>query len=311
MTIGKKLIACFGGMLAFTLILGYTSMRAVNRTQDLLRSAIERDVKELDLVGQIQNSTTTMRFAQRGVVLYSMSGDTARADKNRKDFLTERDEVQGRLQSLKTMVASEQGQRAVTDMQSILAKYSESFEQISKASAGKQFDAALDDLKAAGPLGKEMDQNADALTGSIRDGLQLSAKNAERAGFRATVAIWSGIAATIGIAGVVLFFVVGINKNLRIFAAELTEGSNQIKTASNQVSTSSQGLAQSASEEAAGVQDVADSADTIAKSSGKNAHQAGEAKALMARTEKIGGDVKAAVDAMGESIAAMSESGKE
>ncbi len=266
MTIGKKLIACFGGMLAFTLILGYTSMRAVNRTQDLLRSAIERDVKELDLVGQIQNSTTTMRFAQRGVVLYSMSGDTARADKNRKDFLTERDEVQGRLQSLKTMVASEQGQRAVTDMQSILAKYSESFEQISKASAGKQFDAALDDLKAAGPLGKEMDQNADALTGSIRDGLQLSAKNAERAGFRATVAIWSGIAATIGIAGVVLFFVVGINKNLRIFAAELTEGSNQIKTASNQVSTSSQGLAQSASEEAAGVQDVADSADTIATS---------------------------------------------
>src|SRR5215472_4603595 len=117
MTIGKKLVISFGVMLALTLGLSYSAQQIVSIMRQELRGAVEHEVKELDLVGQIKNNTTKMRFTQRGVVLYSMSGDTDLSNNNRKDFQVAHDDIRNKLQSLRALITSDQERSAVSDME--------------------------------------------------------------------------------------------------------------------------------------------------------------------------------------------------
>jgi methyl-accepting chemotaxis protein/methyl-accepting chemotaxis protein-1 (serine sensor receptor) len=302
MTIGKKLLACLTTMLALTIVLSYSAMHGINVLRDLLRAAINRDAESFDIISQIKNSTTKMRFTQRGVVLYSISGDQALADANRNDFHVSRDQVLRNLQTLRRLLTDPREQTAGSEMESIVSKYDESFEAVSRFAAAKQFDSALATLKSAAALGKQMDENTDLLGAPQRKLIEQASESAEHITAQARIVIWALVVACLLVSGVVLFLVTGINRTLRDVAHELSGGSNQIASASSQVSQTSQLLAQSASEEAGTVQQVSDSTADIAATCQRNAKQAIEAAALLGKAEEIGVDIKAAVNAMTTSI---------
>jgi len=298
MTIGKKLVISFGVMLALTLGLSYSAQQIVSIMRQELRGAVEHEVKELDLVGQIKNNTTKMRFTQRGVVLYSMSGDTDLSNNNRKDFQVAHDDIRNKLQSLRALITSDQERSAVSDMESILAKYVESFEQVSRLSLSKQFAPAVLSLKGAGPLGKEMDKNSDVLISLIQERLAEATRHAERASVRSSLTIWSAAIACIAVAVVVLFLVTGISRDLRHLASELTEGSQQIRTAAGQVASSSQSLAQGASEQAASLGETSASSEEITSMTRKNAENSQSAAAMMSEVDKNISEGNRTVDQM-------------
>jgi len=310
-TIGKKLLACFTTMLGLSIVLSYSAMHGIGTVRDLLRSAIGRDAKSLDIISQIKNSSTKMRFAQRGVVLYSMSGDLERAEKNRKDFQAIRKQVVDNIQNLRPLLVDARSQTAGREMESILVKYDDSFNTVSKLAGARQFDAAISGLKAAATLGTEMDQRTDQLVALHRKLLQEAAESAEMTTSRASMLVRLLVLGSLLVSGVVLVIVTNTSRTLRELAHELSGGSNQIATASSQVSQTSQVLAQSASEEAASVQQVSESTVQISSTSQRNAQQALEATSLVGKAEQIGQHVNSAVEAMASAIDAMNTTSNE
>lgn len=298
-------------MLVLTIVLSYSAMRGIGTVRDLLRSAINRDAKSLDIISQVKNSSTKMRFAQRGVVLYSMSGDQTLADKNRSEFQSSQQAVVQNLQDLRPLLVDARSQSAGSAMEAILAKYDESFRVVSELAKAKKYDAAIAGLKAAGALGKEMDENTDQLVSLHRQLLKEAAEGAERTTSQARMFVWALVVACLLVSGAVLVIVTHVSRTLRELAHELSAGSNQIATASGQVSQTSQVLAQSASEEAASVQQVSESTVQISSTSQRNAQQALEATALVGKAEQIGDHVHTAVEAMTSAIDAMNTSSNE
>lgn len=80
MTIGKKLMLAFGAMLALTLGLAYSSLTSVDSLGTELNTATTNLAKKSALVSQLSVGVANMSRAQRGLVLYSMLKQTAKAE---------------------------------------------------------------------------------------------------------------------------------------------------------------------------------------------------------------------------------------
>ncbi len=311
MTIGKKLISSFGAVAAAASINSFMALSGSATIAALLKSTVESDAKALEIVGGMKNSVTKMRFAQRGVVLYSMSGDTALADTNRKDFLTSRNAVSQALDQLTSIQHDPAVTDAVAGMRKIVAGYDDSFTKVSSFAEQKQFSEAITALKAAGALGKEMDKNSDAVAAVVRKLMEQSADVAAGSASAARALALALMLTCCAVGAVVLMIVTGVNRRLRHIASELSDGSRQIAQAAAQVSSSGQSLARSASEEASAVQRVTESANKMAATGQKNAQEAEAARCLVGKASEIECHVLAAVEATAESIRSMHQSANE
>ncbi len=311
MTIGKRLLASFAAIAAAASINSILAWRGTAAAGELLKKTISSDAGALELVGRMKNSTTKMRFAQRGVVLYSMSGDMPLADTNRRDFQSSRDDVMTALKELRAVQANAGIALSVDDMEKIVRKYDESFIKVSEFATAREFADAIAALKAAGALRKEMDRDSDGVVALVHQAMKQSSDLSEQATVRARMIALILLVLCAGVAGVVLFIITGVQRQLHQIAWELGGGSQEIAAASAQVSSAGQTLARNASQEAEAVQHVSESTDQIAKSSQKNAQEAQAARALTAKAQEIGSIVLTAVDATAESIRSMHESSAE
>jgi methyl-accepting chemotaxis protein len=310
-TIGKRLLASFGAIAAAASINSILAWHGTAAAGELLKKTIGSDAGALELVGRMKNSTTKMRFAQRGVVLYSMSGDIPLADTNRRDFESSRNDVAAALKDLGAMQADAAIALSVDDMQKIVRKYDESFIKVSEFATARKFADAIAALKAAGALGKEMDRDSDGVVALVHQAMKQSSDLSAQSTVRARMIALILLALCAGVAGVVLFIITGVQRQLRQIAWELGGGSQEIAAASAQVSSAGQTLARNASQEAEAVRQVSDSTDQIAKSSQKNAQEAQAARALTVKAQEIGSMVLTAVDATAESIRSMHQSSAE
>ena len=79
MTIGKKLIGGTLTMLAVSAVSGYITSRIVGEVRDLAGRGLTNASKVMDSVGALNTRMALVRFAQRGVLLYTLAGDTEEA----------------------------------------------------------------------------------------------------------------------------------------------------------------------------------------------------------------------------------------
>jgi hypothetical protein len=59
MTIGKKLVLCFGAMLALVLGMGYSSLSSVGTLSTELDSAVNKTARKTELAAQIETAYPT------------------------------------------------------------------------------------------------------------------------------------------------------------------------------------------------------------------------------------------------------------
>jgi methyl-accepting chemotaxis protein/methyl-accepting chemotaxis protein-1 (serine sensor receptor) len=115
---------------------------------------------------------------------------------------------------------------------------------------------------------------------------------------------------SLGIGGMVLYVVQGINSGLSQAVVELSEGADQIASASSQVSSSSQSLAQGASEQAASLEETSASSEEINSMAHKNTENAtvmaklvGDCKSEFVNSNRQLGEMMTAMDEINVSSA--------
>ena len=93
MTIPRKLIGCFSGMLLLTLVLAYSSASTSTTIQTVSDRATQKSARALELVGEINTNLANARYSQRGVILFSMVQDTGEAEVQRAKFQKETEAI--------------------------------------------------------------------------------------------------------------------------------------------------------------------------------------------------------------------------
>src|SRR5690242_264194 len=87
-SIGRKLGACLGGMLAMLLILGFISERTISGLGEEQELTVNGLAKKVDLAGTMNSSAGRMNSSLRGMILAAYSKDTTQLEQSQRDFRT-------------------------------------------------------------------------------------------------------------------------------------------------------------------------------------------------------------------------------
>ena len=305
LTIGKKLMLAFGAMLALTLGLAYSSLTSVDSLGKELHTASTDMAKKSELISQLSVGVANMSGAQRGLVLYSMLKETAKAEEVGRPFLTTADDMEKELTELRPLLVTERGKQAVEAIASAIAAWRPLYSDLAGLCAKQQFDTNLettiDKMVAYGiEASKAVDEMAQLQRGLFAASAQRATEETSRSHWIAVVLI--GVCLIVG--AVVVLVVRQINSALRQIADEMADGAQQVTAAAAQVSSSSQSLAQGSSEQAASIEETSASSQEIhsmTQRNTENSHVAAENMAQASeRIEEAKRDLEQMVVSMNE-----------
>ncbi|MGE5647629.1 MAG: methyl-accepting chemotaxis protein [Acidobacteriota bacterium] len=305
MTIGKKLFASFGALLALMLVLSYTSLNAIGVLGGHIDDVANRTAKKVLLAGEINTSVADMRAAVRSVVLSAALKDSRELEASRQAFRDSSKKIENTLAEMRPLLATERGKRAVEQAASGLEAWKVSFEEVADMCVKGQVEEGNTIRKEkqkpiADQMGKAADDvnqiNKELLATAYTEGLAAAARS------RWLAFVMIGLSVALGVG--VLFIVRQISNTLRRLAGELAEGAEQTASAASQVSASSQSLAQGASEQAASLEETSASSEEINSMSRKNSENSRTAAALVANSQQkfiqTNQSLEETVTAMGE-----------
>jgi len=248
LTIGKKLMLAFGAMLVLTLALAYSGLSTVGTLGKELNFAATYSAIKAELIGQLSFEFANMSRAQRGLVLYSMMKDPAKAEEVGRPFQTTADHAEGDLAKLRPMLQTERGKQLVERITTSLSAWRPLYNDLHRLCEAQSFDQELKDT-----IDKMVAYGNDAVSGTselMQLQKQLYAATARKAEDETSRSRWIAmvlIAVCLAVGGVVIYVVMHVSNALRHVAAEMGDSGEQVASASGQVSASSQALAQGAS----------------------------------------------------------------
>ena len=282
MTIGKKLMLSVGAMLAALLALAGFSLYSIAGLDNQLEAAATKDAKKLDLAGGIATNASDMLSFERGVLVRLEMKDRPKAEGYHHSFNERAKRITDQFNEIRPLIFTAEGRRLVDVLAAVLASWTPIHQDL--WAKGSQ-----DDLEGASgiydkqtlPAAKKMAKAAEDLKQYQRQILLEAVQrgHSSAAGSRWIAVILIGLSLAMG--GSVVKVILGMNKDLRRIAIELSEGSEQIKSAASQIATSSQSLAQGSSQQAASLEETAASTEEITCMTRKNAQNSRSAAAVM------------------------------
>src|SRR5579884_162750 len=100
MTIGRKLMFSFGAVFAAMLLLGIESMSAIASLNSRFRTTAGPTVRKVVLADRIDVAKSNMLAGQRGMIMFTTSKETGRADASRDLFLKSAESIKRMLDEL-------------------------------------------------------------------------------------------------------------------------------------------------------------------------------------------------------------------
>jgi len=305
MTIGKKLMLAFGATLALVLGLAYASLSSITGLGKELGTLARVETKKMELIAQIDTATSEMRYAQRGMVLYSMMKQPAQVAAADKLYAEHAAEIEKAVQELRPLLRTDRGKQAVDVITTSLAAWRTVYQDLSQLCARQQFDEKMVQLTASlRGISEQVNKATDDLVQVQRE---LFARAAENADTQTSHSRWTAfvlIAICLLVGAVVVFIVRQISSTLRQIAGEMAEGADQVTAAAAQVSSSSQSLAQGASEQAASVEETSASSEEIHSMTRKNSENSRVAAENMTEASQRIGEANRNLEQM---VASMNE----
>ncbi|HSW51570.1 MAG TPA: methyl-accepting chemotaxis protein [Bryobacteraceae bacterium] len=286
MTIGKKLMFCFGAIVLLVLGLGYASLSSVNKLSAELNTATTQTAKKTELAGQIAANISDMRGGQRGVILFSMLKNPS-VKVARDTFQAAAADIRKQLAEMRPLLTTEAGRQSVDTIETNLAAWLPLYEEISRSCEQQRFDDAMvstmdKTIALANPMTKAVAQ----LLATQREFQAASVKTGEAVSSRSRWISFILIGVCLVVGGVVLCVVRNISSVLRRLAGEMGEGADQVASAASQVSASSQSLAQGSSEQAASLEETSASSEEINSMARKNTENSRSATDLVAQSQQ-------------------------
>jgi methyl-accepting chemotaxis protein/methyl-accepting chemotaxis protein-1 (serine sensor receptor) len=304
-TIGAKLGGSFAVFLALLLVLSYSSLSAISGLGAQTARLVNVDMRQQDLILELNQAISEMRTGQRGVVLFSMMKQSDRAQSAADAFRNASSTAERLAAQLRQMAENDSDRRVSDEILSDLTSWTPLYQEISTALAAQQFE---------GPLMQAIDKTAAISDRTSRASRQLTESRAARSTATAAEAAGTvssrrwiaftliGVTLLMGCLGLLL--VRQMNTGLRRIAAEMAEGAGQVASAATQVSSASQALAQGASEQAASLEETSASSEEITSMTRKNAENSRSAAESMATAGQM---VDEANRTLGQMVASMGE----
>jgi len=282
MTIGKKLMLAFGGMVALTLGLAYSALSSVSSLGKELDNTGNVTAKKSQIAGDLALNAANIGRGQRGLVSFTALKDAAGAEAAKQQFYSSAAEMQKLLAEVRPLLKVERARQDVENMSQALSAWTPLMQDLARLCAEQKFDQEMTNLldkmvefgnvvvKSAADLSQVQKE---VFAASVQDG----AVQVSRSRWIASVLI--GISLLVGT--VVVLLVRQISSALRRLAEEMADGAEQVASASGQVSSSSQALAQGASEQAASLEETSASTEEIHSMTQKNAANSKSATEFM------------------------------
>lgn len=272
MSIGKKLALSFGVMVALSLTFAYVSLSSVRAMERRLDRAIHVTARNVELIQEIDKAILRMQTGQRGLLLYSILKQPARAAEGRQQFEEAARKIGDLVQETRPLLVTDEARQATDVIANGVKRWQTLFEQISGFCARGEFDTGL---YAA------VDQTFATADPAARAAAQLlkfmSARNdAGKQGDAAAVAWaeWIGagqVGLSLLVAGVVMWVVRRVDTTLTRLADQMGESAEQVGAAAAEVASSSQSTARGAADQAASLEETSASGEEISSMTRRNA----------------------------------------
>jgi methyl-accepting chemotaxis protein/methyl-accepting chemotaxis protein-1 (serine sensor receptor) len=279
MTVGTKLMLCFGFLLIFVLALGYASLSSIGTLSGLLDEATTRTALKTEIAGQIATDVAGMRGAQRGLILFSMLKNP-NVVMARESFQANLTDIQKRIGEIRPLLVTVGGRQAVDIIERQLGAWLPLYEKIAASCEAQRFDTGMiQNMDKTVVLANEMSNAVNNLLAAQREIQTAAGVAAKATRLRSQWIAWVCILLCLAVGALVTLVVRHITVSLRQVAGEMSQGAEQLAAAAAQVSASSQTLAQGASEQAASLEETSASCEQInamTKKTGENLRAASE-----------------------------------
>ena len=303
MTFGKKLALCSGLSFALAASLGITTSVYLSRLRGQVEVAVGESARRGELIDNIRNNILTLRFGERGILLFSQINGQAKVEASKQLFAKATAEFTGNMRQLRPLLPDDKARALADQAEAAITDYVRIQAQIPVLCASGKIPEAIEiDMVQIVPAGTRA-TNASEELAKIQSALNVAAAQQAQSVLAAAnltstlilvlylgAAVWAGVVTLRG------------TRTLQGFAGQLLASAEQIQEAAGQVAQASQSLAQGASEHAAAVEETSTAAEEVADVAKQNTAAAQAAEHLMSEAERTGSDTDCAVEGMAQSI---------
>jgi methyl-accepting chemotaxis protein/methyl-accepting chemotaxis protein-1 (serine sensor receptor) len=303
MTIGKKLIGGFLTMLAVSAVSGYLTGRIIGQVRDLAGHGLTNASKIMDSVGALNTRMALVRFAQRGVLLYTLAGDAEEASGQRKRLDDTFREIHANVAELRPLVNSEASRHSLEHFESVVNQYEETSHQLVAEASDGRVPQGIAILKGKGkPLGAAMEAASGDVARQEREWVGFAMADVNRHAHTASLVqlfcLIGQLATVIALAAVSWRIVT----DLRRSTAEVANVAREVRGEAGQAAERSRSLAAGASGQAASIEETSAATEQVQATTLQINQSTEQAAERMAR---VMNDVEAAGRAIDRAAAAI------
>ena len=309
MTIGRKLLTCFGALAAVLLVVAVTAVISIHNLGNEFDLSVNNTERKIQTFGQVKADILQLRLAFRGIMYFTVIHEESKLADSKRAFEEKIAGAQKELRDIQLLLVTERGRELVSQADRALGEYREVGRRIIALLASDQTEEATRLHNASiVPLGTTALNSADELMKISQSLLaESNARAKEVTGNAQTMLILSLIASVL-VGGVLLVVLSRATRALRESTKEVGGAAAQILGAAQQVSASGSALAQGASEQAAALEQTSATVQEITATTRRNSDAASEAAGLIAQADQTGTAVKQSMDAMAGSMGEINES---
>ena len=258
MTIGRKLILCFAGLMVVMLGLTYTSLTTIARLVADLDEVAQSEARKLDLTGQLLRDVTDMDASQRSIALAASLQSQAASERHKEGFNLASAKADADLAQIAPLLQSDSDRQHAEAARAALAAWRTGYQEFLRVCAGTkdpQVIAAFVDERLI-PLMDREDEASAALAQTQREQMEESERSARSTSQRTRLIAFGMLGLVLLAGGITMAVIRRINGSLREVASGLAAEAAQAAGSSSQVAATSQVLAQGASEQGAALQET-------------------------------------------------------
>ena len=331
LTIGQKLSASFGVVLALTALLTYWSVATARQLGGLLDTQVNENAKGAALTSSIRlrlramkDFSTSTQFAYAvGKVLQvnssrsqnartmgecSVCHTTGSADESRQDFSKLAQQALASADQLAPLVHSRHAQAALGTIRGGIQEWQDDFQRYLELTSGGDFASAHALIKDnISPLMDKIDAAAgqlEAEQAKLRSASKVLAASSVSRSFWTTGVL---LLLCLICGGALALVIRQINALLRRFAADLREGAETVSQQAEQVQKTSLGLARDTSDQAASIEQTSASSEEVVATAHQNAEHSARASQLVQNVRREMNETSGVLD---QTMQAMQEIGE-
>jgi methyl-accepting chemotaxis protein/methyl-accepting chemotaxis protein-1 (serine sensor receptor) len=299
MTIGRKLMLAFTGLITLLVVLSFAFLSAVGTLKENFDTAVDKTARKISLSATLDAAESDMLAWQRGMMLYAFTKDSAQVETAKQRFREAAEIANRSVEEIRPLLVDEEGRRLVENTMSGLGSWVAAFaEQDRLCAAGDPSAAVTYGAQHVVRIYEALSTDSTRLSEIQSNRLRENRAQADAQNTRSRWIAFVLLALSAGLGALVFLVVRQITAILQQTAREMSDGANQVASAASQVASSSQSLAQGSSEQAASIEETSAATEEIHSMARRNTENSNSAAALVAQSQQKFDETKTSLEQM-------------